>query len=141
MAKHEQRDRRPDIPKEIGPHEGLELELLLSGDKPLAMFSDIVPSGFEWPDAAFEPYVASGILVKKEYLTTLPDGHRVRHLFYAQPAEVWRIEEALALSLKPVAGGAEADDCSARLGRLLGYNEEEVQAFLRWTRKNRVESD
>lgn len=132
---------RPDIPKKIGPHEGRELELLLAGEKPLAMFSDIVPSPYKWPDAIFEPYVVSGALVKREYLTTLPDGYQVRHLFYALPEEAWRIEEAYILSLKQVdTRGDEAGECSARLGRLLGYSEDDVTAFLNWTRKKKAES-
>jgi len=54
------------MPKEIGPHEGRELGLMLAGEKPLAMFSDIVPSSYEWPDALFEPYVSSGVLLKRD---------------------------------------------------------------------------
>lgn len=33
-----------EIPEGIGPHEGKELELMLAGKKPLAMFSDVFPS-------------------------------------------------------------------------------------------------
>lgn len=131
--------KRPDIPKEIGPHDGRELALMLVGDKPLAMFSDIVPSPYNWPDAAFEPYASARVLVKKEFLEDRPEGHTVRHLFYALPDEAWRIEEAYSLSLmhfdKP---RDEADECCARLGHLLGYSEGEVQAFIRWTKEEAI---
>jgi hypothetical protein len=109
---------------------------MLAGTKPLAMFSDVVPSPYEWPDAAFDPHVAAGRLVKKEFLTNLPDGHTVRHLFFALPGEAWRIEEAYALSLMHFdEPGIEADECCARLGRLLGYSENEIQAFLWWAKE------
>jgi len=126
---------RPDIPKEIGPHEGRELELMLAGAKPLAMFADIVPSPYEWPDAAFEPHVAAGRLAKREFLTDRPDGHIVRYLFYALPDEAWRIEEAYALSLRRFDEPCgEADECCAKLGRLLGYSEHEIEIFIRWAK-------
>ena len=124
---------RPDMPKEIGPHEGRELGLMLTGVKPLAMFSDIVPSSYEWPDALFEPHVSSGVLLKKEFLTELAGGHTVRHLFFALPKEAWRIEEAYALSLACFAPGSdEAYESCSQLGRLLGYGENEIQVFIQW---------
>ena len=73
---------RHAIPEGIGPHEGRELELMLSGEKPLAMFSDVIASGFEWPDAEFQPHVSSGRLIKKEFLAQTPDGrHTLRTVF------------------------------------------------------------
>ena len=126
---------RPETPNGIGPHEGRELELMLAGKKPLAMFSDIVPSSYQWPDEQFEPYVASGALVKKEFLTETPDGrHKVRYLFFALPDEVWRIEEAYVLSCKHFdAWCQEAEEACIRLGRLLGYQEADIHAFALWS--------
>ncbi|WP_299440446.1 hypothetical protein [uncultured Rhodospira sp.] len=127
-------DPHPEPPEGVGPHEGRELTLMLAGEKPLAMFCDIVPSPYAWPDAAFDPHVASGRLVKDEIFTQTPDGrHTVRHLYYALPGEAWRIQEAHALSLQHCdRGSAAAADACARIGRLLGYREEDIQAFLRW---------
>jgi len=107
---------------------------MLSGDKPLAMFCDIVPSPYEWPDAMFEPHVLSGRLVQREMFTNTPDGRRrVRHLYYALPQGVWRIEDAHALALKRFGPGCpEADDVCVQTGRLLGYQEEDIQAFIQW---------
>ena len=127
-----------DFPDGIGPHEGRELDLMLAGDKPLAMFSDIVSSGFEWPDEQFDPYVTSGALVKKEFRTNTPDGrYEVRHLYFALPEEAWRIEEAHELNcLHFEAWNIEAQNACVKLGRLLGYEERDIQAFVAWTDPN-----
>src|SRR5438128_1255759 len=86
------------------PHEGRELELMLAGRKPLAMFVEIVPyeSGII-PDEEFAPHVAAGRIVMREVFKTdlrLPasvrDG-RVRHVLYALPNEAWRIDAMLLL--------------------------------------------
>ena len=132
---------RSDLPKGIGPHEGRELELMLAGEKPLAMFSDIVSSSYEWPDEWFEPHVASGKLVKKEFLDETPDGrHKVRTLFFALPSETWRIDEAYGLSRKQFASWCdEASETCARLGRLLGYREDDIQAFTLWSGQVRIQ--
>jgi len=131
-------DSCPELPKGIGPHEGRELDLMLAGEKPLAMFCDVVSSPYEWPDAQFEPHVATGRLIKEDILTNGPDErHKVRHLYYALPEEVWRIQEAHALSLQRFDRWcAEAADACARIGRLLGYRDEDIQAFLRWSEQN-----
>ena len=121
-----------DLPPEIGPHEGRELELMLAGEKPLAMFSDVVGSPYPWPDAAFAPHVASGALVMKEFHSTTRDGkHRLRHLYYALPQEEWRIARAHAYSMKSYdAPCREAEEDCIEMGRLLGYSEREVQFFV-----------
>jgi hypothetical protein len=125
---------RPALPHGIGPHEGRELDLMLSGEKPLAMFCDIVPSAYTWPDARFEPHVSSGRLVQKEMLTETPDGrYTVRHLYYALPHEAWRIDEAHALALMHFETWCdEAADVCAQLGRLLGYREDDIRRFIAW---------
>lgn len=125
-----------DLPPQIGPHEGRELELMLAGKKPLAMFSDILESKYPWPDSEFEPHVASGALVKRELLRKTQDGrYTFRHLYYALATEEWRIDKAHALSLKhyDVPCPEAAQDC-VELGRLLGYSEAEIQCFIDWAR-------
>jgi len=131
---------RTETPKGIGPHEGRELELMLAQKKPLAMFSEIVPSSYEWPDQKFEPYVVSGKLVKKEFLVETPDGrHQVRYLFFALPNEAWRIDEAYALSrMHFKSWSKEAEEACVRLGRLLGYTEEDIRIFALWSGQIRI---
>lgn len=126
---------QPALPDGIGPHEGRELDLMLSGEKPLAMFCDIVPSPYEWPDAAFEPHVMEGRVVKKDIVGETPDGlHQVRYLYYALPDETWRIDVAHALAQKRFDTWCpEAAETCARLGHLLGYQEKDIQAFQTWS--------
>lgn len=129
-------DGRPVPPPGVGPHEGRELDLMLRGEKPLAMFCDIVPPGYDWPDAAFAPHVAAGRIIMKDLLTPTPDGrHTVRHLYYALPDEAWRIDAIHALVAtggQDGNGNADRTETEARIGRLLGYREADIQAFLRW---------
>lgn len=131
---------RPVVPDGIGPHEGRELDLLLAGEKPLAMFSDVLSSDYVWPDERFAPFVSKGALVKREFITETADGrHKIRHLYFALPNEAWRIEAAHDLSCKhfPV-WCDEAEEVCANLGRLLGYREEDIQTFLAWAGKERA---
>lgn len=131
---------KPELPEGIGPHEGRELELMLAGEKPLAMFSDIVTPNYQWPDKLFERHVTSGKIVKKEFETVTSDGKfKIRHLYYALPGETWRIKKAHELSLLHFDGVSdESIDASIQIGRLLGYKEEDIQTFIRWINLNRA---
>ena len=108
---------------------------MLAGEKPLAMFVDVVPSPFKWPDADFAPFVSSGRLVMKDFMSVSDDGrHQVRTLFYALPGEEWRIAEAYDLSLRHFdVWSDEAANTCARLGHLLGYREEDIRSFVLWS--------
>ena len=123
-----------DTPEGIGPHEGRELDLMLAGEKPVAMFGDIIPSDYEWPDEKFEPYVKSGQLCKEEYFTRTADGkYRVRNLYYALPHETWRIAQLHAFATAYFDTLCkESLENSTRIGRLLGYSEEQISIFIKW---------
>jgi len=81
-------------------HTNFELPLMLEGRKPLAVFRDGYPS--EWFDeflAPFEPFVASGQLVRRIIDTPMPhlkqrrpDLEGMRDVFFALPGEEWRID-------------------------------------------------
>src|SRR2546430_13078761 len=87
---------------EIGPHEDRELELMLEGLKPLAMFTELSPveTGLI-PDAEFVPHVQSGRLIMREVFEPTegtpdhPHGLFIRRVLYALPTESWRIEALL----------------------------------------------
>jgi len=55
-----------DIPNGVGPHEFRELELMLAGIKPLAMFFDVIPPTIELPEAEFEPSLKSGQIILRD---------------------------------------------------------------------------
>ncbi len=131
---HEEIDESFEFPEGIAPHEGRELELMLASKKPLAMFSEVLQVEFPWPDEEFAPYVEQGLIIKQEFIDKTSDGlYDLRHLYYALPNEAWRIEKIHPLTLTSYGGWCEqaAADC-AEIGRLLGYSEKDIQAFLDW---------
>lgn len=123
------------LPPEIGPHEGREVALMLAGKKPLAYFYAFVGESLI-PDAEFEPHVHAGRLVKREWIVTLPSDGRAlppfRHVLLALPEETWRIDAAFE-----IINGYDGDrrrrgeDACVRMGRLLGYSEDAIAAFVR----------
>lgn len=116
-------DDYPKPPKGVGPHNNRELELMLSGEKPLAMFSDLPGPDTVLPTAAFAPYVTSGAIIMATFDELLPDGRTLRHEYYAVPGEEWRIEPAHTLSRKKYDTWCEAADEDCReIGRH-GYDE------------------
>lgn len=123
-----------DLPPGIGPHEGRELELMLSGRKPLAMFYDVIPASFELPEADFAPHVAAGrIVMREEIYTSASTGDLSRYLYYALPAETWRIDVMHRLQAAFHQGRPTSEAIETQIGRLLGYNQADIQAFLQHT--------
>lgn len=125
----------PSNPMTVGPHEGRELELMLSGRKPLALFFDTLPESGAIPDQDFDAFVRSGTLVMDQRIVRpLHDKKNLpstRVVLYAMPNEVWRIEEALAI-LEPVFALTRppSDEDDVNLGRLLGYPEDAIAHFV-----------
>ncbi|MBR9901947.1 MAG: hemin receptor [Rhodospirillales bacterium] len=119
-----------ELPPGIGPHNDRELELMLAGTKPMAMFSDAVHVSDYFPEADFAPHVETGRIVRVEEIIPRPP-HHMRYLLYALPGEEWRIEEALVMVRNLCAGTVKDHDAdSARMGALLGYSDEEIEAFM-----------
>jgi hypothetical protein len=116
---------------------GHELELLLSGRRPLVLFYDDAddPAG-SIPEAEFAPHVARGALVRGEEVLAVLDaslgaeGH-VRYVLYAAPGEEWRIPAAFLTLRTRLKVNALADEGLERLlCALLGYDEGETAACL-----------
>ena len=118
-------------------HSGRELELMLAGRKPLALFYDDAddPLG-AIPEAAFAPHVAAGTLARGELLLELADpelarASRVRYVLYAPAAEQWRIPAACLAIRTRMEVNALADEGLERLlCALLGYTADETAACL-----------
>ena len=126
-------------PIEIGPHEDRELELMLAGTKPLAMFTEVVPPSFEFPEAEFAPYVATGEIIRYEEIYRNPRSEfATRIVYFALAGEEWRIDALHAINDAIFSGRratTEQDDIET--GRLLGYSDEEIVGCLDWTIKAR----
>ncbi len=92
--------------KRNGPHEGRELEPMLAGEKPLALFYDTVPECGVIPEQEFAPHVKSGRVVMSERIFhsseegASEEMPSVRVVFYAPPEETKRIDQALSLMEK-----------------------------------------
>jgi len=126
-----------ELPPGIGPHNDRELELMLAGTKPMAMFSDAVHVSDYFPEADFAPHVEAGKIIRVEEIIPHPP-HQIRYLFFCLPGEEWRIEEALIMSRNLHAGIVKDHDAdSARMGELLGYSVEDINAFLAHSRRHR----
>ncbi|MBP5858654.1 hypothetical protein KAJ83_16660 [Marivibrio halodurans] len=122
-------------PPEIGPHEDRELELMLSGEKPLAYFSELTRADFEWPDEEFEPYVESGRIIKREILHVeiiLGVDEEIRSLYFVLPGEEWRIDKAHANRIRVCRTAKDKERDAREMGELLGYTPHEIKVFLRW---------
>jgi len=134
--------KNDNLPEGVGPHEEKELDLMLSGDKPLTMFSDTIPSSMELPEAEFQPYVENGFLVKKETITKVPNYKDItlRHIYYAPKDEAWRIDAMIEINNTVFSGTRPiTDEEEKETGYLLGYTPEQVSIYLNW--KNQIEND
>lgn len=125
------------VTDDIGPHEDHELELMLAGKKPLAMFTELSPveTGLI-PDAEFAPFVKSGRIIMREAFEPTPSlpGHAeklfVRRVLYALPEETWRID-AMLLVCQVVNRLQRWDEGLERVtGKLLGYSEHQIDKFV-----------
>ena len=119
----------------IGPHEGQELTLMLTKEKPLAMFTEIWPLESSIPEQEFSEHVKRGGIIMREVFEPALSPPRdapqakVRRVLYALPTEAWRIDAMVMLC--QVYHGRGWDAGLERLtGRLLGYKDEDIEAFV-----------
>jgi hypothetical protein len=128
----------------LAPHEGIELELMLAGSKPLAMFLQEgygAPGGEAYDDLGtmydeFRPHVERGAIVRREVLEVLPSYGSgsptlLRRALFARPGEEWRIDAMLA-ALSALSHPSEEhfrEEIERYIGYLLGYTRGEVDAY------------
>lgn len=122
----------------IGPHEGKELELMLAGEKKLAVFHDALPpDGAEIPEEiipekAFAPYVAEGAMTRiAEDIRAQKTGDTIRYVCFTLPGEEWRARTFLWMRRQTFSGRRPADKTDDIFtGRLLGYDESDIEKFI-----------
>jgi hypothetical protein len=127
-----------DLPYRV--HTGCELALMLAGTKPLAIFSDRYPAKPETediPERFFDPHVATGRLVKREYVepaemlsfSVVPGIRGIRHVLYALPGHEWRMDAFILLH--DAASRSGWSEALERLeGALLGYESWQINVFI-----------
>ncbi|MBB4845120.1 hypothetical protein HNP55_003666 [Paucibacter oligotrophus] len=129
-------ERNP-IDLQAANHTNRELELMLAGRKPLAVFYDeisVLPDERIIPEARFAPHVASGRFVRAEAVLSGPFSPRLRrdfrakYVLFALAAEAWRIPAFLLV--QRVAERTGHNEMRERLvSSLLGYTDAEIDAW------------
>ena len=123
------------IPEGVGPHEGIELKLMLAGKKPMAMFSDVVPPSFDMKIEDFFAYVDTGRIVHVEetYLSKSACNDPFHYVYFALENEAWRIDEMRSINHNIIDNDAcLTDELERRIGDLLGYAPEQITEYISW---------
>jgi len=119
-------------------HTGRELELMLSGAKPLAHFSDYYPpepSEEIVPSEAFASYVQSGQFEERLFVeiqeadSSAPLVRGVYHALYALASEAWRVDAYIAM-LREASEIGWNERFERLKGSLLGYTDRENDAHI-----------
>lgn len=120
----------------IGPHEGKELELMLAGQKPLAMFYDVL-NGQEdisndiIPEKEFAPHVKSNLFIRvSRDLQHVAKQATIRYVLFCKPEEVWRAHFIFWLKEQCFASNMQHNPAHDEIiGRLLGYHVQDIDDF------------
>ena len=103
----------------IGPHQGRELELMLTGSKPAALFSffsECVP---------FDPHLRAG-----RFIATMITDCYHQSIVITQPRELYRARAIDRIYKRVRRTGRMLEDDHAAVGFYLGYTDEEINTFL-----------
>ncbi|CAH2394481.1 hemin receptor [Mesorhizobium ventifaucium] len=119
-------------PPGIGSHNGRELEIMLRGEKPMALFAaEPGMDAEDIGDAHFQPYVAEGYLLKFSHLDPATS---VEERCYCLPTEEWRCKLCLLISRMCRSGQAfdvfTSNDLARLEGTLLGYPKVDIEVFI-----------
>ena len=121
----------------IGPHEGRELSLMLQGQKKAALFYDLLEQGRDIPEeiipeAAFAPHVSSGKILRfAQDIKVKKTGDIIRYVCFILPNEEGRMNMIFQINREVLEDKrANTDQDDQIIGRLLGYTDEEISAFL-----------
>lgn len=120
----------------IGPHQGKELELMLSGTKHLALFSDEVIAGNTIseeiiPDQAFMPYLNRLFVRMEKDIYFLKTKTMIRYVCFTTQGEEWRAKTIFWIKEEMAKTEKKFDPVfETMIGRLLGYTEEDIKDYI-----------
>jgi hypothetical protein len=107
----------------MGVHEGKELALMLSGEKPMARFT--IEPNYTPNTKAFKQHIESGRIIE----IRAPSDRGCENLYFCLPGEEWR-----ARLSEFIFNGAEwnltEEDLHRMDGFLLGYDKHSIQEFI-----------
>ena len=119
-------------------HTNRELELMLAGRKPLAIFFEemsLLPDEEIIPEKRFLPYVANGTFTRGETVVSGPFSHKlnrntqIKIVLFARAEEDWRINAMILLKQQHAKTMVWNETCERIESALLGYSEEEIDAW------------
>ncbi|TPI51208.1 hemin receptor [Mesorhizobium sp. B3-1-3] len=119
-------------PPGVGPHNGRELQMMLRGEKPMALFSaEPGMKAEDIGDAHFKPFVDEGRILKFSYIDPETSIEERR---YCLPTEEWRCKLSQMISRMCRSGEAfdvfTTNDLARLEGTLLGYPKDSIEAFI-----------
>lgn len=117
-----------DMTEQLGklsPHEGQELELLLSGEKPIALFYDLLP-------VEFLKHLEQGTLsmLSKDIETSLSLPFSIMLIY--KDASLADLNE-LMICIETLFKETNFEKCiklERRVGQLLGYSEQDIEFYI-----------
>ncbi|MFV5630591.1 hemin receptor [Acinetobacter oleivorans] len=109
----------------LGPHEGQELELLLSGEKSIALFYDLLP-------VSFLKHLEHGTLsmLSKDIETSLPLPFSIMLIY--KDAALADLNE-LMICIETLFKETNFEKCielERRIGQLLGYSAQDIEFYI-----------
>lgn len=113
-----------ELPPTLGPHEGRELELLLSGEKPIALFYEEVPD-------EFLSHLNSDNL--KKIMKTFPIQHANKTITFCliyKNAPKPHLNELLSILEQSLLQKGFQPTIERRIGQLLGYRKIDIEYYL-----------
>ncbi|MCF6328032.1 MAG: hypothetical protein L3J21_12200 [Devosiaceae bacterium] len=132
----------------IGPHEGKELSLMIEKKKQIAYFPEMDPQ------EKFAKYVADGSICRYEWKDktkyyskkTLSSVQNIDELpttiiYYLRGKEHMKNEFIAHLTKSFATSGEEQLSCEKNIGKLLGYSEEAISAFLKLRRQQLAQTN
>ena len=122
--------------KLIGPHEGQELELLRSGKKMVALFSETIPEEYEV--AKTEAQFDFIEFAKPSFVESNPDIPYA--IIFVKSYRQSAVELYQLLHTKFPAGSDDFYNKERKIGSILGYSKEAIEAFIQNLKKRRPET-
>lgn len=130
-----------ETPHGLGPHEGIELDLMLTNKKPCSYFCDTNPGSGIIPEEVFKPFVTSGKIRRFETCFVPPDLPQpyinMIAVYFCLPGKEMHVGFLQSLHKENRAGKwKEENDITE--GRLLGYDECDIKAYMHHWKKVKV---